>query len=120
MQTYPVLYDDRGLYALEIDNEFIPRYELVEILLSIPGVSNVRKRSLFSSPADIHIRFVYHGIEFIVLEPYADSSRYWIGPDDDRVREDITAIDTALKEFKGPFSNDFFSLKFFFKRQRGK
>ena len=26
-------------------------------------------------------RFKYHGEPFVVWEPYGDSSRYWIGPD---------------------------------------
>ena len=46
------------------------------------GVSEVKRRRLFSGDADVHVRFKYRGQPCIVWEPYGDSSRYWIGPED--------------------------------------
>jgi hypothetical protein len=32
------------------------------------------------------IEFQYSGVDFVVWEPYGDSSRYWVGPKDDANR----------------------------------
>ncbi len=34
----------------------------------------------FGSSSDLRLTFNYYGEEYIVWEPYGDSSRYWIGP----------------------------------------
>jgi hypothetical protein len=39
------------------------------------------------------MRFRYYDREFIVLEPYGDNSRYWIGPDGDaNTSVDVTEL----------------------------
>jgi hypothetical protein len=84
MTTHPV-YDDTGrAFAFEVEAIYLPLASGVSLLRPIDGVSDVRRRRLFHRPADIHIRFRYRGVPFVLWEPYGDSSRYWIGPEDER------------------------------------
>jgi hypothetical protein len=46
-------------------------------------VANVRLGSAIrGETSDVRVRFDYLGQPFIVWEPFADNSRYWIGPAD--------------------------------------
>lgn len=81
MKTYPILCTEDGRkIAFEIGNTFISMHRIVRILESIDGVSDVCKRKMFSKFNEVHINFLYQGLDFVVLEPFGDNSRYWIGP----------------------------------------
>jgi hypothetical protein len=95
MITYPIRRDDRTLFAFEIDNVYISRKKVADLLKASQLVVDANLRSHFGSLDDARVTFKYSGQDFIVLEPYGDSSRYWIGPLDPR----DDSIDVAdLKE----------------------
>lgn len=100
MRTFP-LARDRVLFAVEVENLLVSPRELAAILRGVDGVSNTEMRLPFSSPGDVHVRFQYRNIAYIVWEPYGDSSRYWIGPADDMNKNcDISPIIQALDRYK--------------------
>lgn len=82
MDVYPVYdKDNKVMFAFEINNFFITLKHIKKILLQSKNIKNVRIRKLFSMSIDVHIRFEFFEQEYIVLEPWGDSSRYWIGPE---------------------------------------
>jgi len=82
MRTYPIYRDDRILFAFEIENVYISRANTAKLLKSSELVTEVNLQGRFGSSDDVRIKFNYAGQAFIVLEPYGDNSRYWIGPED--------------------------------------
>jgi hypothetical protein len=81
MRTYPIKDDAGVLYAIEINAQLFGR-RLARLLGQLEGVSNVRRRRWWVGSPDVHLRFLYHGREYIVSEPFGDNSRWWVGPDD--------------------------------------
>jgi len=51
---------------------------IFRVLQATEGVADV-KRNWFS---EAHITFNYRGEPFVINEPWGDSSRYWVGPQD--------------------------------------
>ncbi len=72
----------RLVHAFEVENLYIGRTDLFRLLLSN---ADVQARPLAGDLAtsDVVAVFTYRGVPCIVLEPFGDNSRYWIGPDSD-------------------------------------
>ena len=103
MITYPISGDGVPVRAFEIENVYIGLKQISELLKSVSGVSDVRMRKLFSGNSVIHIEFSYLDTDCIVWEPYGDSSRYWIGPKDDKSSAvDMKNIQSAFDGYKTP------------------
>ncbi len=101
MQTYPITDPAGMMFAVEVENAYIRPRRLAEILRGVDAVSAVRVRRRFSVSSDVHVTFQYHGKPFIVLEPYGDSSRYWIGPDNAETdKMDVRPIEEALRRYR--------------------
>jgi len=104
MQTYPIYSNNGQKIAFEIDNIYIGPRKIVKLLENRTGVSHLRKRRLFHSPSDIHVEFTYKGVNYIVWEPYGDSSRYWIGPKDEKLDiAQVANIESIFMAYKPPF-----------------
>ena len=103
MNTYPICDLDGRVYAFEIENVYITVKKVATILLSAQGVSNIHIRKLFSPDGDIQVEFTYKEKKFIVWEPYADSSRYWIGPKDEAdAHIDVSALESVFHQYRPP------------------
>ena len=76
MRTFPITDNGGTVFALEIPAQFLG-WRLVRCLRAIPGVRDVRLRKWWIGSPIVHVRFLYHDREFIVSEPYGDSSRWW-------------------------------------------
>lgn len=118
MRIYPIVTEDgKRSSAFEIENVYIGPTRIADLLTEVHGVRDVQLRKLFSKSSDIHIEFNYHGLPYIVWEPYGDNSRYWIGPKDQITgTPDVTALEEAFKHYRPPFLRallgDVLSLKF--------
>lgn len=100
MNTYPIKDDVPGhCWAFEIDLVYITVRPVGQVLAQVQDVSDVRIPKLFRGKDDIRIRFKYKERECIVWEPWGDSSRYWIGP------EDTTDKSLDLKDIRIAFEN---------------
>jgi hypothetical protein len=104
MRIYKLLDNDGRFFAFEIENAYIGRRTIEKLLNSIEEVSDVR-RNKHLAYSDIRVRFKFRNEDFIVLEPFGDNSRYWIGPDSDDGYSgtDITSIENAFKNYQPPF-----------------
>jgi hypothetical protein len=103
MNTYPVRDGANRTYAFEIENAYISRMKAASLVRSVGGVSDVRVRRLFGSDPDVHIKFAYKGQAFMVWEPYGDSSRFWIGPEDElQVHVNISTLEAVFREYRPP------------------
>ena len=99
MRTYPILRDDGTVLAFEITSAWVTFIPLFRILRSVPGVTDV-KRQYFR---DDRVAFKLHGVPFVVNEPWGDSSRYWVGPEDPTESPpDIRPLHQAFFQYRGP------------------
>lgn len=99
MKTTPILRSDGSLVGFELDNTWLYLGTVKRVLRSVPGVANI-KRVWFR---DVRYYFQYQGTTCVVLEPYGDSSEYWIGPEDpDRCTADIRPLHTAFQGYRNP------------------
>jgi hypothetical protein len=62
----------------------------------------MEKRKLFSRWEEIHIWFIYLNRECVVIEPFGDNSRYWIGPKNPEEEFDISRLEQAFKQYQPP------------------
>jgi hypothetical protein len=104
VNTYPIVNAAGRVTAFEVDNVYASVCKITALLRSTSGVEKVRVRRLFHRPPDVHIRFSYLKTDFVVWEPYADNSRYWIGPDRDiDIGVDVTDLERAFRQYDPPF-----------------
>ena len=106
METYPLIDKTKNNYqiAFEIENAYIGVGTIVRLLAGIIGITDIRKRKPFIGSSEIHVEFKYLNRDYIVWEPYGDSSRYWIGPKNpDECTDDIGIIDNTFKCYRPPF-----------------
>ncbi len=109
MQIHPILTEEGARSpAFEVENAYIGPATIVRLLSEVQGVTDVQKRKFFAKSNDIHVNFKYRGQPWIVWEPYGDSSRYWIGPQDHMLSKiDAAEIEDAFKRHKPPFHREF-------------
>jgi hypothetical protein len=81
MKIYDLRNEQGELYAFEIPNGQITRPGVARIVRRIPGATLLRAPRYFQwrSPEEF-CEFTVGPVRFVALEPYGDSSRYWIGP----------------------------------------
>jgi hypothetical protein len=82
MRTYD-LQDAQGrIFAFEVANAGIGRRGAVAIVRTIPGVRIVRSPRPFSGFREEEFcEFEVNGRRFVIMEPFGDNSRYWVGPE---------------------------------------
>ena len=69
-------------YAFEVSSGWSVFRPFVRFLESVPGVTEVRSGANWFSGDENRAYFLFHGVPFVVWEPWGDSDRYWIGPAD--------------------------------------
>jgi hypothetical protein len=105
VNTYPLKNKTGQVFAFEIDRLLIGSRLISKVLRQIPGVTEIRVRRLFQRPFDIQAEFRFQDQQFMVWEPYADSSRYWIGPNtSDKEAIDISTIEMAFRDYRSRWS----------------
>lgn len=104
MKTYPIKDKTGRLYAFEIENAYIGLRPLVGTISSVPGVSDIRSRAADERPDDVRVTFRFAGGAFVIVEPFGDNSRYWIGPVEDQAAPslDIEPIEASLRSYRPP------------------
>lgn len=103
MKTYLDEHVDHGsVIGFEIDNIYVSLGTVARILKGVNGVTEVKKRKLFSKWEEVHIEFKYHNNKCVLIEPFGDNSRYWIGPNDPEERFDFSDVEVAFRRYKPP------------------
>ena len=106
MRTYELRRDDDYFLAFEIENVYVRPKKVGEILSAVDGVTGVTVGKSSRESRDVHVKFKYQGIEYIVWEPFGDNSRYWIGPEQENGQSsdiDIAPLAKAFREYEPPF-----------------
>ena len=120
MITYPIKDESGSLRAFEVDNVYIGVGGIRKLLSEKDGVSDLRARKLFAGGDDeFRLGFNYFGRSFLVVEPFGDNSRYWIGPENDSDEEAVLkakSLENIFKNYEPPalikILGDIVSLKF--------
>ena len=107
MKTYPITRDDGVTpFAFEIDHVYLSRRTIARLLDKIEGVTEVHLGGRFGSSNDVRIEFKCKDQDYIVMEPFGDSSRYWVGPKDGKealaAAANIGHIKAAFEGYKPP------------------
>ena len=104
VETFPIKDKDNQIFAFELENVYISPKTIAGILQRTDGVREVRRNPILFHSNDVYINFTYKNKNYIVWEPFGDSSRYWIGPDSHSGgHEDISIIEKNFQSHKPPF-----------------
>jgi hypothetical protein len=104
MRTYPENRDDGSLWGFEIPNTWIWIGSIERLLRSVPGASNIRR----VKGDDRRIVFDLHEEKCVVMEPFGDNSRYWIGPEEPKSSTlDLGALREAFARYQSPIARFF-------------
>jgi hypothetical protein len=80
MHTHPIRNSSGHLLAFEVGNTLIGPATFGRIMESKLGARIIPKPWKKFKNADVRLGFELRGDQFIVVEPYGDNSRYWVGP----------------------------------------
>lgn len=102
MKTFPVQSaDSNSKVGFEIENAYASPREVARILSEIAGVSDIQRVGSWFSGSDIRLRFHYQKDSYVVVEPFGDNSRYFIGPESQQLTSDqIEQVETAFRSYK--------------------
>lgn len=101
MRTYDVLEYEGDCKAFEIESAYVTRRKIAAILGGVEEVTDIRLRKPFSKSDEVHLRFQFKGRECVVWEPFGDSSRYWIGPENVEGGEiDLYEVKAAFEQYR--------------------
>jgi hypothetical protein len=101
MRVYELAWPGEPPYAFEVDSGWSAfRFTLGRLLQSVPGVTDVRRGGNWFSSDENRAYFLFHGVPFVVWEPFGDNSRYWIGPADTGVPpQNIGPLMQAFRDY---------------------
>lgn len=103
MKTYPDEHvRPSSAIGFEIDNIYVSLRTVVRILKGTNGVTEIRTRRLFGKWEGIHIWFKFLDEECVVIEPFGDSSRYWIGPSNPKANLDFASVELEFRNYRPP------------------
>lgn len=106
MDTYPIVDPKKGAspFAFEIENAYVSRRTVARLLGKLDGVTDVGLGGRFGSSNDVRVEFKYQNRDYVVLEPFGDNSRYWIGPKNSAESAgDIGQVESLFKRYRPPF-----------------
>ncbi len=99
MKVYEVSSDQGEAFAIEVEVPLRGRRRVCSILSGIEGVHITRTPRLLSWLREENFcEFRIGGVSFSVEEQFGDNSRYWIGPDDGALHEELQLICDALSK----------------------
>lgn len=102
MNTYPITDETGHPFAIEVDVAYCSVRNLAKTIASVDGVTDVKVCKPFSGEGDVRAKFRYQGDEFIVVEPFGDNSRYWIGPVSENLRRDLSSLEKQIRSYMPP------------------
>jgi hypothetical protein len=105
MNTYPIVDPKQGEcpFAFEIENAYVSRRTVARLLGELDGVTEVGLGGRFGSSNDVRVEFKYGNRDYVVLEPFGDNSRYWIGPKNSAENTgDISEVENVFKRYQPP------------------
>jgi hypothetical protein len=83
MRTHPIRDSSGNLLAFEVENLLIGGATIGRIVKAKLGAAIIPHARSVIDNRDVRLAFQLDGVQFVVVEPFGDSSRYWIGPSAD-------------------------------------
>lgn len=99
MRTYPIR-DGGKTIGFEIENAYVGARDVARLLAGVEGVRDVRTRRPFSIGDQHVVRFAYRDADCMVVEPFNDNSRWWIGQDEAGQAVDVSELEAAFREYR--------------------
>ncbi len=123
METFPLLTAEGAVWAFEVEIAIASPRVVARLLAGVNEVDDVRPRRAFGEFNEVHVRFRYRGRQFVVSEPFGDSSRLWIGPcDKNENLIDASPLEDALRVYRPPLWRlvlaELLTLRFLFRLAR--
>ena len=88
MKTSRQLNECGVFSGFEISNAFFSSRAIAGFVARVPGTAVTQTRR-WSSADEVHVRFNFQGVRFVIWEPYGDNSRLWVGPDEAEASDPI-------------------------------
>jgi hypothetical protein len=101
VRIYPIREGGRTV-GFEIDNAYVGTRAAASVLAGVEGVRNVRTRRPFSVRDRCLVHFLYRDTDCIVVEPFNDNSRWWIGQEEGGSPVDLGEIEAAFRAYRPP------------------
>lgn len=79
MRVHELRNAEGALHAFEVSS-LMGRRAACRVAGSIPGARVTKRHTPFVSHEGAFCEFELNGEQFLIEEPYQDSSRYWVGP----------------------------------------
>ena len=105
METYKLDTEEGTQFGFEIENFYISTFKIAKLLSGVDGITNIQRRKLFHKYDDDSYRlmFDFNDETYLIVEPFGDSSRYWIYPrNSDHLSTKIAVIEAIFREYKPP------------------
>ena len=102
MRTYPNLDSNGELCAFEVDNMLIGAATIGRILRKQVGAQITFQPRWTFTVGDVRLEFTVNSADFVVIEPFEDNSRYWIGPEQGGLTRNpvIDVVHQAIARYK--------------------
>lgn len=100
MKTFPLAKESGHAFAFEIENAYVSRRMIAQLLRRAEGVTEVHLRGRFGSSDETRVDFKYLGYDYVVWEPFGDNSRYLIGPKEEGVETDVLGLEAIFKRYQ--------------------
>ena len=104
MRTFPIENADGALRAFEVEQAFLTRRSLRNLVASVQGVESVETPRAADGDREIRLRFECDGAIFEVWEPHGDNSRYWIGPAEEPTEDSssLARLEEVFRRYQPP------------------
>lgn len=121
MRTHPNYSEDGELMSFEISTLVAASRALPRILAAVEGVTEIARPRGGGPHRDVRCEFLLEGIEFQIIEPFGDNSRYLVGPKDPnrRASELVRRLERAFSEHHSMLGNALTVVKLLLRRARG-
>lgn len=99
MKTRDLRSDQGHLTGFRVSSLLLSRHGFPRVVADIPGVEIVRRQRRFapSAPEDF-CEFIVDGKTFLAIEPFGDSSEFWVVTDPPEECAQIEAVRRAFEE----------------------
>ena len=98
MRTWDLRTEDGRAFGIEIRNLTISRAGVVRTIRRIPGARIVTGDRYSDRRREDFCHFAIDGSGFVAMEPWGDSSRYWIYAEEPVGFEQVDAVRHAFAE----------------------
>jgi hypothetical protein len=104
MRTYDLTSDGGELVGFEVENTFLGRRGVVDVVRRIGGGVVLSEPGAFEVLGDAPFcRFRVGATSFVAIEPFGDNSRYWICPEEPGTAPDLLVVRDAFRAFRVPY-----------------